>query len=862
MNPPDGAAQSGPPALRTPPSWRVIWWIGKLSWLRLSNRWGARRLRVKPGERTATARKPTTGRLLIAFASVIFAVQAVIGSTVLIQRLAATAEQRSDRERIVLDEVSWWQLQTAPNELLEQRFDEMVQQQALRILDSDERSERERLLWKTFREQGLQGFRESRLPALPLWPSRAVWYVEDDPLLLLRPLGLVAFLLAVAQTLQHVAGSDDDLARVSASLEWLFTFPVPGRALFLARACSALFTGQLVWPLLFPFYAVTFWCAGLGVAGVGLAVAAAVYQALLAGGLRVLLETTLRRYLSLVWVARVQAALLSLSVVAMLGSVATAYSRHVGWVFDWTLHLPTWAFLLPPCLPLWLVRGGTPAAGAALGAVLFATVWLAGCVWTAERMVRAGISSGGGPQAGRRGALAAQPTRRGQRLWAGVSRKELWALLRDSRLRAQTFLTPVLVFGMQFWLNPRLLSDITGGPRHIATAAFAVASFTLATGACTTLAMEGSSLWILYTMPEPLERMLFQKLRVWIGVAYLFALAVLALAWSRAPELIVASLPHVALALGGIFLYAVIALGIGSLGTDPLEPEPRRRVRVGSVYLFMLLSSLFAYAIYAPSLWTKLVQLVLSALLAYALWQKLRDHLPYLLDPTQAPEPQIGVADGIIAALGFFVLQGVFAFGFNDAGSEGRTLLLAFVCAGSSVTAFALFALYRSGVPRVLEAVGLVRPSQPRQSRWLQVALGLGAGLAAGGVALGYGQLLERVSWLREWAERESTVLPDLDQGSVPLWFLALGVLVAPVFEEFIFRGILYRGLRRSLQARRALLASALVFALVHPVVAALPVFVMALLAAAAYERTGWLATPIVAHMSYNAIVLGSTYWL
>jgi membrane protease YdiL (CAAX protease family) len=609
-----------------------------------------------------------------------------------------------------------------------------------------------------------------------------------------------------------------------------------------------------VWPLLFPFYAVTFACAGLGAASPLLALGAASYQALLAGGLRVLLETSLRRYLSLVWVARVQAALLSLSVVAMLGSIATAYSRHVGWTFDWTLQLPAWAFLLPPCLPLWLTLGGARAGAAGAGALTFAVIWLALCVWTAERMVRAGISSGGGPQLGQRGAL--QP--RGQRLWGGVAYKELCAIFRDARLRAQTFVTPVLVFGMQFWLNPQLLGDITGGPRHVATAAFAVASFTLATGACTSLAMEGSSLWMLYTLPQRLERLLFQKLRVWICVAYLFAGVVLALAWSRAPQLILPSLPYAALALLGIFLYAVIALGIGSLGTDPLEPEPRRRVRVGSVYLFMLLSSLFAYSIYAPSLWTKLVQVVLSALLAFALWQKLRDHLPYLLDPTEAPPPQIGVSDGIIAALAFFVLQGVFAFWFNDSGSEGRTLLLAFVSAGVTVTSFALFALHRSGVPRLLRAVGLLRAREPRQRRWLQIGLGLGAGLAAGAVALGYGLMLHRVSWLREWAERESTVLPDFDQGSVPGWFVALGVLAAPLFEEFIFRGILYRGLRRSVDARRAVLASALVFALVHPVVAAPPVFVMALLAAAAYERTGWLATPIAAHMSYNAIVLGS----
>jgi membrane protease YdiL (CAAX protease family) len=78
------------------------------------------------------------------------------------------------------------------------------------------------------------------------------------------------------------------------------------------------------------------------------------------------------------------------------------------------------------------------------------------------------------------------------------------------------------------------------------------------------------------------------------------------------------------------------------------------------------------------------------------------------------------------------------------------------------------------------------------------------------------------------------------------------------VFEEFIFRGILYRGFRQSVRAPIAVAASALVFALVHPAATALPVFVMAALAASSYERTGWLATPVVAHMTYNAIVFGS----
>jgi hypothetical protein len=59
-----------------------------------------------------------------------------------------------------------------------------------------------------------------------------------------------------------------------------------------------------------------------------------------------------------------------------------------------------------------------------------------------------------------------------------------------------------------FWLgglNPRLLQDITSGPQHLATAAYAVASLTLATGACSALAREGNALRMLYTAPERLE---------------------------------------------------------------------------------------------------------------------------------------------------------------------------------------------------------------------------------------------------------------------------------------------------------------------------------------------------------------------
>ena len=78
-------------------------------------------------------------------------------------------------------------------------------------------------------------------------------------------------------------------------------------------------------------------------------------------------------------------------------------------------------------------------------------------------------------------------------------------------------------------------------------------------------------------------------------VSALFGVLIFVVAWGTEPALILPSLPYAALTFIGIGLYSVIAVGIGTLGTDVLEPEPRRRIRPGGIYLFMMLAALFAY---------------------------------------------------------------------------------------------------------------------------------------------------------------------------------------------------------------------------------------------------------------------------
>ena len=83
---------------------------------------------------------------------------------------------------------------------------------------------------------------------------------------------------------------------------------------------------------------------------------------------------------------------------------------------------------------------------------------------------------------------------------------------------------------------------------------------------------------------------------------------------------------------------------------------------------------------------------------------------------------------------------------------------------------------------------------------------------------------------------------------SLGLWMLPLALIAAPLFEEFIFRGLIFGGLRRSFGVWPAALASAAIFAIVHPAISIVPVFVLGVCAALVYERSRSLLAPMIVH--------------
>ena len=96
-----------------------------------------------------------------------------------------------------------------------------------------------------------------------------------------------------------------------------------------------------------------------------------------------------------------------------------------------------------------------------------------------------------------------------------------------------------------------------------------------------------------------------------------------------------------------------------------------------------------------------------------------------------------------------------------------------------------------------------------------------------------------------------------------PWWFLAGGVIVAPVAEEVFLRGFVFAGLRQRYNWKKAALISSALFAVIHVTpTAMIPIFIQGLIFAYLYHHSNSIWPAILMHVSTNALALGLAYVL
>lgn len=155
--------------------------------------------------------------------------------------------------------------------------------------------------------------------------------------------------------------------------------------------------------------------------------------------------------------------------------------------------------------------------------------------------------------------------------------------------------------------------------------------------------------------------------------------------------------------------------------------------------------------------------------------------------------------------------------------------------------------------------IGLLPRWPGRDFRWGLLGGVVGLGLA-GTVSMGVTFISERLGLPVDPIAHESLqTLRDEFSMELLISLVVSAVIIAPLIEEIVFRGVFQTSLLRVFRGMRwpALLVASAVFSVIHfsvvPWQGLISLFVLGLVFGYVYERTGSLLTPILAHAVFNA---------
>lgn len=119
--------------------------------------------------------------------------------------------------------------------------------------------------------------------------------------------------------------------------------------------------------------------------------------------------------------------------------------------------------------------------------------------------------------------------------------------------------------------------------------------------------------------------------------------------------------------------------------------------------------------------------------------------------------------------------------------------------------------------------------------------------------SLGLNNILT-LSNLAAYSEAYQETAEALYAPSLPVQIVCVGVII-PIMEEYIFRGVIYKRMRRYVTAKRAIVSSAIFFGIYHGnTVQMIYGALCGLLLAYLYEKFGSIKAPILAHMLMNIV--------
>ncbi|HEX8373085.1 MAG TPA: CPBP family intramembrane glutamic endopeptidase [Chthoniobacterales bacterium] len=447
-------------------------------------------------------------------------------------------------------------------------------------------------------------------------------------------------------------------------------------------------------------------------------------------------------------------------------------------------------------------------------------------------------------------------------------RKEFLWFIRDRSAIVQTILIPLTIAGFQIFNLRGVLQASAGAWNYLCGVAILVGTYFLWILGPKSLASEGAALWIPLTWPRGLESLLKAKAWLWSMISTGIVGLVLAFAAFRFP----ADAWKIALVGVGWFFFsrsmAEKSVTLVSVTSSSGEPEKVPAARRWAASLGMLT---FAIGIFSQQWNLAVVGIVYSTITAAAMWENFRARLPYLYDPWSEKVPPPPTLMNAMIAISLLVEVGAVLVGVAVLflGKENFAVAQTFgygLCAIGVSVGTAIF-LRNRGVK--MEAVWCWKiPSHLHDQKklyWcgdgkrdvhfaLALCLGLGSGLLLGLGAFGYLEAMSRLPMAEEIIQQSKGIAAKIP--NYKLFYGIMAVAFAPLAEEYLFRGLLFRALDREWGGWKAILGSAAFFAIYHPVLSWLPVGLLGVLCALLFKKTGRLAPCVLLHMTYNFAVV------
>jgi hypothetical protein len=700
------------------------------------------------------------------------------------------------------------------------------------------------ILHEKFEKQGIGGFRAAE--STSDWRGNLALLSLDGRLRALRGAGLYLLLIGGSGILLTIGLMSRNLSQTDPALTWLFQFPVPRPVLFLSKLAESTFSNS-VGPLAALQVAILSWGFGATFGG-GLALtlmfglAAAISAGAICLALEIFLAQCCRR--------KTRGAIVSTA--AAIGSCGLMFAFYfpnaapTTRVFLWMSDsLPSSVFWNPLSLgigtsamtagigPIWWIA---PAI-TALGLATFAVTW-------ATRLTARGLASATDsvPVAARRAPI--EPASDG--FFSVLVWKELLQLRRQPEFLGQVLLAPLVIGFLLYVRNPDQFVRVAAGDvAGLCVSAFGAASYLLVLAGASVLRTELRTLWFLQCQPRSLADCLRIKARVWAGLAIAVGMSLLAAVAVTQPGHRTDLAIRAPFVIASLWLMAEISFGLLSLGSTVVNETTVRMRRLQWVTP-LLISAQCGAALYRGLFWELSTLLVVLYVLSMAIRQKQLADLPWLSEPVENPPARFDALDALLALLAFVSVRDLCG-GILQHAVASVPMALGGAYLTSAIGVWAVVSIWMRGTGRRIPVPDVAR------LKFRPIVIGLAATSLVGALWVGVLRHSSEVAM----AQSDMRVPTTLGEGTAGNWlFLATIVLAAPIFEEWLFRGLLYRSLRRSWGIATSVAISSLLFTAIHPMASSVAVLCLAIATALVLEKTGRLWPSMMVHVGYNAFIV------